>query len=146
MMKKRQEMYFKGETLSPLLCYPEGTTTAGRHILAFKKGAFNALLPIKPYFISCNRAKNGIYVCPLTLPDHFYYTFCFLWTTVDFYEMPVIECTKYLLDTYKKEDEKDEDTYTRVVNLMYQEIHDLIPSDKTFKDLEEYERILSSRK
>ena len=35
-----------------MVVFPEGTTTSGRYLLRFKKGAFFALLPIKPVVIN----------------------------------------------------------------------------------------------
>ena len=37
---KRQEDFINGENHSPLVIFPEGTTTMGKHILRFKKGNF----------------------------------------------------------------------------------------------------------
>ena len=43
--------FYEGNILTPLCIFPEGTTTNGKYILKFKKGAFYALLPIKPQII-----------------------------------------------------------------------------------------------
>ena len=50
-LEKRAKDYYEGKILSPLVLFPEGTTTCGRNLLKFKKGAFYSLLPIKPEII-----------------------------------------------------------------------------------------------
>eukprot|EP01066_Platyproteum_vivax_P021194 Platyproteum_vivax@DN9207_c0_g1_i1.p2 len=37
--------------MAPLIVFPEGTTSSGHHLLSFKKGAFQALVPLQPYVI-----------------------------------------------------------------------------------------------
>ena len=50
-LEQRQKDFYDGKILSPLLLFPEGTTTNGKYILKFKRGAFYHLLPIKPQII-----------------------------------------------------------------------------------------------
>ena len=50
-LRQRQQDFYDGKILSPLLLFPEGTTTNGKYILKFKRGAFYHLLPIKPQII-----------------------------------------------------------------------------------------------
>ena len=47
-IQKRQEEAEKGLS-PPLMVFPEGCTTNGTHLIKFKKGAFYALRPIKPF-------------------------------------------------------------------------------------------------
>ena len=49
---ERQTKLLEGKIFSPLVVFPEGTTTSGRVILKFKRGAFYHLLPIKPEIIN----------------------------------------------------------------------------------------------
>ena len=46
---QRQIQFYNQEILIPLLVYPEGTTTCGRNILKFKKGAFAFLFMFHIY-------------------------------------------------------------------------------------------------
>lgn len=138
-MKKRQELFMTGETSAPLLIYPEGTVTAGKYVLEFKKGAFMHLLPLKPLATIVKEDGPGIYLCPMPFFEHMFYIYSFVWHYAEFHELPVIEYTDFMRANYKKEDELDEDTYTRVTNQMYQEIFDMKFSTKTFKDLDAYE-------
>lgn len=138
-MKMRQELFMNGETSAPLLIYPEGTVTAGKYVLEFKKGAFMHLLPLKPLATIINEDGPGIYLCPMPFLEHMFYIYSFIWHYSTFHELPVIEYNDFMKSNYKKEDELDEDTYTRVTNQIYQEIFDMKFSTKTFKELDAYE-------
>lgn len=138
-MKIRQELYMNGETSAPLLIYPEGTVTAGKFVLEFKKGAFMHLLPLKPLATIINEDGPGTYLCPLPFFEHMFYIYSFIWHYSKFYELPVIEYNHHMKVNFKKEDELDEDTYTRVANHIYQEIFEMKFSTKTFKELDAYE-------
>ena len=137
-MKIRQEMFYNGETETPLLIYPEGTVSNGEYLLEFKKGAFMNLMPIKPLYC-CLKGNNVAYLSPLPFFEHMYYYFCFLWNTNYFYELPIMECTEFMLKNHSKENESPDDTYARVASLVYQEVFDLKYSTKTYKDLDDYE-------
>ena len=39
-LEQRQKDFYEGRNLTPLLLFPEGTTTNGKYILKFKRGAF----------------------------------------------------------------------------------------------------------
>ena len=67
---ERQKNFYEGKPVMPFMIYPEGTTTSGRHLLRFKKGAFASLLPIKAtilkpnlsdkYHLSCGSSDVGM--------------------------------------------------------------------------------------
>lgn len=42
-------MVAEGKKVAPILLFPEGTTTNGKHVISFKKGAFLPREPIKIY-------------------------------------------------------------------------------------------------
>ena len=132
-MKDRQENYLEGKTTTPLLIYPEGTVSSGKYILEFKKGAFMSLMPLKPLYSEIDDG-NGIYLCPMPFFEHMYYYFCFLWNFNYFYELPIMECTEYMLKNHSKENESPDDTYAKVASLVYREIFDLKYSTKTYKN------------
>ena len=41
-LSARQHAYYEGKPVMPFLIFPEGTTTSGRHLITFKKGAFDS--------------------------------------------------------------------------------------------------------
>jgi 1-acyl-sn-glycerol-3-phosphate acyltransferase len=51
---ERQKDYIEGKPVMPIMIVPEGTTSSGKHLFKFKKGAFYSLLPIKPNIIHPN--------------------------------------------------------------------------------------------
>ena len=57
----RQIKAEKGE-ITPLCIYPEGSTTNGKTILQFKRGAFMALRPVRPYYTK-TWTLTGISAC-----------------------------------------------------------------------------------
>lgn len=145
LIAKRQAQFYEKETQVPLLIYPEGSTTNGKYIFQFKRGAFMSKLPIKPLFAAVDQKGFGLSDCPMNPLDHFFYTYSFLWRVVYFYELPVVSCTEYMINTHALENEKDYDTYARVCNLIYQEIFDLKYSNKDFKDVVKYEKLCAKR-
>ena len=142
-LKLRQINYLNGETAAPLLVYPEGTYTNGRYILNFKKGAFGALLPIKPIFIEINDSNSNIPQIPMSEIDHIFYTFSFLWHYIIFWELPVISYNDHM-KSLKLQDESDSDCFARISNLIYQEVGNLNKSEKGMRDVYEYEKILNN--
>lgn len=46
LIKERVELINSGHNLPPLVIFPEGTTTNGRQLISFKKGAFENLDPV----------------------------------------------------------------------------------------------------
>jgi len=142
---KRQEMFYNKETASPLMIFPEGTTTNGNYLLKFKHGAFLSLLPVKPIFCFNDQEEYGLADAPMTTLDHFFHSFSFLWRVVYFYELPVIECTDCMIKNFKKDDEKECDTFARIAQNIYLEIFDLKYSEVGFKELKKYEKLVRNR-
>ena len=48
---KRQKDFYNKKSFVKTLIFPEGTTTNGKYIANFKKGAFVSLLPLKPLLV-----------------------------------------------------------------------------------------------
>ena len=55
-IEERQKLAEKGEA-PPLLIFPEGGTSNGECLLAFKSGAFASLRPVKPYINRMNSSR-----------------------------------------------------------------------------------------
>ncbi|GAQ85809.1 acyltransferase [Klebsormidium nitens] len=51
LVKNRMLAVAKDPAAAPVLLFPEGTTTNGRHLLPFKTGAFLAGTPVQPYYL-----------------------------------------------------------------------------------------------
>lgn len=144
-IKERQVDFMNKNNKTPILIYPEGTVSSGKYILEFKKGAFQSKLPIKPIYSEVDNEGYGINLCPMPFLEHFYYIFCFIWRKTKFYELPIIECNEYMIKNHSIQGESHEDTYTRISNQIYQEIFGLKNSNKTFRDLDDYEELCNRR-
>ena len=60
---QRQKDFMEGKPVMPFMIFPEGTTTSGRYLLSFKKGAFVNILLVKPNFIFLKKViKNTLIV------------------------------------------------------------------------------------
>ena len=109
-----------------LVIFPEGGTSNGLYLLNFKRGAFEPLLPIKPFFFEyyspyCNPACDVI-------PVHLNLLFmtCQPFTTLVVHRMPTIYPTEYMYKNYglSKENSKAE-VYSNVARDIYSKIYNL---------------------
>ena len=98
---ERQQNFIEGKPVMPFMIYPEGTTTSGRHLLGFKKGAFASLLPVKAtilypnlssnYHLSCGSGEVGMnYVRSLSK----------LYVKTEYVELPIISPNEYMYNNY----------------------------------------------
>ena len=98
---ERQTKFMEGKFFAPLVLFPEGTTTSGRNILKFKKGAFYHLLPIKPEIINIYQEnKCHIAVGSQNLLFNTLKFLCFLTENLYYVDMPVVRPTEYMFKNY----------------------------------------------
>ena len=142
-LKERQNEFYEGNILSPLLLFPEGTTTNGKYILKFKRGAFYSLLPIKPQIILLDDNLNysvGIGVSSPVL--NYFRSLCYLGCKMNLCELPVIKPTDYMWEKYSDLGNEKWEIYAEVTRKIMCEISGLKPSNKTFRDSKYYENSL----
>jgi lysophosphatidylcholine acyltransferase/lyso-PAF acetyltransferase len=65
---RQREVHEGRSTKSPLVIFPEGSTSNGTCILPFKRGAFSSLLPVKP--LSVNYKCPTVHSANEVIPDH----------------------------------------------------------------------------
>ena len=93
---KRQKDFIEGKPVMPFMIFPEGTTSSGRHLLEFKRGAFYSLLPIKPNFILPNLNDEFHLGCGDTnIGINYERTLTTLYVRTDFIELPIITPNEY---------------------------------------------------
>ena len=136
---ERQIKFMEGKYLAPLVLFPEGTTTSGRNILKFKKGAFYHLLPIKPEIFKinqeseCHIAVGGQNVLFNTLrflcyiSDNLYYTI-----------LPVIRPTEFMFKNYSNLGKEKWEIFAEVVRKIYCEVGGFTESNLGYRDSDNY--------
>ena len=142
-LEKRQKDFYEGNILSPLCIFPEGTATNGKYILKFKKGAFYALLPIKPQIIMLDDDLNysvGIGVNTAAL--NYFRSLCYFGCKMNLCVLPVIKPTEYMFKHYSNLGDEKWEIFAEVTRKIMCEISGLKPSNRTFRDLKKYENAL----
>lgn len=143
---ERQREYLKNsKNMNPLVVFPEGTVTNGKYILKFKKGAFNALLPIKPFVIKQSFAPLDVSIGACGTLPCFVRILCYLYHNITVYELPIIRPTDQMKHNFDKDTEEWE-MFSEVTRNIMCEIADLRKSDKTFRDSQAYKKIVMYNK
>lgn len=137
----------KGETYTPLLIFPEGTTTTGKHIIKFKRGAFDSILPIKPYVI---KTKNKIFdTCTgsTDLGIHFVIFLCFLYHSYEIFDLPVIEPSDFTTKTDKSVENSIDvvEKFIEATRSIMSEVGGFELSEKGVRDNFEYARLIDDK-
>jgi 1-acyl-sn-glycerol-3-phosphate acyltransferase len=139
-LEERQKNFYNKKSFAPLCLFPEGTTTNGKFLLKFKKGAFFALLPVKPLIINIDQNADfhlSIGVAPVwtkSLRSHNYLT-----NKIIHIDFPVIRPTKFMFEKYKHLGNEKWEIFAEVSRLIMCELGNLTPSNKTFRDSKIYE-------
>ena len=139
-LEKRQKDFYEGKILTPICLFPEGTTTNGKYILKFKRGAFYNLLPIKPQIILLGNNLNYSVAIGVGSPVWNYFrSLCYFGCQINLCELPVIKPTEYMFEKYSDLGKEKWEIFSEVTRKIMCEISGLKPSDKTFRDSKRYE-------
>ena len=142
-LEERQRDFYEGKNLSPLLLFPEGTTTNGQYILKFKKGAFYSLLPIKPQIILLDKNLNySVGIGVSSAPFNYFRSLCYFGCQINLCELPVIKPTEFMWEHYSDLGKEKWEVYAEVTRKIMCEIGGLKPSDKTFRNNKYFEKAL----
>ena len=139
-LEKRQKDFYEGRLLSPLCIFPEGTTTNGKYILKLKKGAFYALLPIKPQILLFDDDVNYSPACGVSSTAFNYFrSLAYFRVNIYLCQLPVIKPTEHMWEHYSDLGKEKWEVYAEVTRKIMCEIGGLKPSSKTFRDSKRYE-------
>lgn len=145
-LHQRQVDFYEGKSLAPLILFPEGTTTAGRNLLRFKKGAFYYLLPIKPEIINFNQDSAIHLACgSQNLLFHTCKNLCYYFPVELYYiNMPIIKPTQFMFDNYSHLGKEKWEIYAEVVRKIYCEIGGFKESEMGYRDSHSYNQAMIS--
>ena len=142
-LRERQKDFYDGKILSPLCIFPEGTTTNGKYVLKFKKGAFFALLPIKPQIILLDDDVNYSVGIGVSSPAFNYFrSLCYFGCNMYLCELPIIKPTDYMWQNFSHLGNEKWEIYAEVTRAIMCEIGNLKQSEKKFDDSKYYENSL----
>lgn len=127
LIEERQKELEAGKLGNPVTIFPEGTSTNGKYIINFKKGAFFRLSHIKPYITvlpqdgSCwSLAHSGMGVLP-----HMIMTVLLPAVNVTSLVLPVIQPTDYMFTKYSNLGVDKPEIYTNVARHIMSEVSGL---------------------
>ena len=142
-LEQRQKDFYEGRILTPLLLFPEGTTTNGKYILKFKRGAFYHLLPIKPQFVLLDdNLDYSIAIGVAGVGFNYFRSLCYFGCNIYLYELPVIKPTDYMWENFSHLGKEKWEIYAEVTRKIMCEISGLKPSNKNFRDSKYFDNSL----
>ena len=129
---------------TPLGIYPEGATTNGTHLIQFKRGAFQSLLPVKPFVnkittlsgVSAVHGDASTLLAYINILVHCVLTF---YTT---FEMPVFEPNEYFWKNHWDGKEEKWVAYARAVRTLMAETGGLKLSNSSMEDKMTYKKLI----
>jgi len=136
-LEKRQTDFFNKKSFVKTLIFPEGTTTNGKYIANFKKGAFAPLLPVKPLVVI---PYDG-FLCSTNRFFFFCRTVATFQIKICYAELPIISPTEYMYEKYKNFGNEKWEIYAKVVNKIYSEIGGFKQTNIRFRDRVQYYQI-----
>ena len=134
---KRQNDFYNKKNCIKTLIFPEGTTTNGKYIANFKRGAFLSLLPIKPLIVL---PYDG-FLCSTNRFFFFCRTVATFKIIIKYAELPIIKPTEYMFEKYKHLGKERWEIYSKVVNKIYTEIGAFEQTNIRFRDRVLYYKI-----
>ena len=115
LIEDRQKEYMEGKPVIPFMIFPEGTTTSGRHILRFKKGAFSGLFPIKATIIHPNLDKKFHLGCGASNAGFNYFrSLAKLYNKVEYIELPIMTPNEYMFTNFASYGKEKWEIYAEV--------------------------------
>ena len=136
---QKQKNFIDGKSLSPLVIFPEGTTTSNRNILKFKKGAFYHLLPIKPQIIKIDQNSPVHIACGAqNICFHTWKLLSFYRNDIYYMDLPVIKPTEFMFENYKNYGKEKWEIFAEVTRKIYCEIGGFTESDLGYRDSDKY--------
>ena len=135
----KQNDYMEGKAVMPFMIFPEGTTTSGRHLLKFKKGAFYSFLPVKPNIVHPNLNPHFHLGCGSTdVGINYARTLTELFVQTEFIELPIMTPNDYMRKNFASYGKEDWEIYAEVAREIMCQLGGFKKSDKHYRDSYRY--------
>jgi 1-acyl-sn-glycerol-3-phosphate acyltransferase len=132
---KRQQQFYAGEPVMPFMIYPEGTTTSGRDILRFKKGAFVSLLPVKASILQPNLSDKYHLSCGSSdVALNFMRSLSKLYVKAEYIELPIIAPNEYMYNNFSHFGKEKWEIFAEVSREIMCELGGFKKSERGIKD------------
>ena len=136
---QRQKDVMEGKNVLPFMIFPEGTTSSGRQLLTFKRGAFYNLFPVKPNVILPNLNNNFHLGCGSTsVGINYGRTLTELFVQTEFIELPIMTPNEYMFNNFSSYGNEKWEIYKEVAKEILCVIGGFKKSDKEFIDSDRY--------
>ncbi len=138
LISERQNSYYRGDPVMPFMIFPEGTTTSGRHLITFKKGAFATLLPIKATIIHPNMTSYHLGCGSSDVMMNFLRAISHLYTKAEYIELPIMTPNEYMFNNFQNLGKEKWEIYAEVAREIMCTLGNLKKSDMGIKDSYRY--------
>lgn len=131
-------MINEGKLSGSICIFPEGATSNGKYLLTFKKGAFASLTPVKPFITKGQENSFDMTFGSMNISLHCYLSLCYLYHSIDVFELPVIAPTEYLYENYKDLGKDRVEIYQEAVKAIISEVGRFKKSNLSYERKFEY--------
>ena len=146
-MERQREIEDSGRSYNPICIFPEGTTTGGKHLLKFKRGAFQSMRAIQPCFVKLNWGVVNPAFDVVDLIDILVLLFSNIFPTIaTLHIMPVFVPNQWMLDTHQDKGTFDWEIYAWCVRDTMAKTGGFEKCEQTIRDKLNYEKFMMSVK
>mmetsp|Transcript_14241 Transcript_14241/g.15920 ORF Transcript_14241/g.15920 Transcript_14241/m.15920 type:complete len:278 (+) Transcript_14241:275-1108(+) len=144
---QRQEDIDSGKDKFPLIIFPEGTTSNGLKMMEFKRGAFEAMKPVKPISVKYRGHNFHPTYEVLPFPVHVILMLSQLYSSLELLYFPIFVPNDYMFKNTKfKLQESKSMVFAETVRTVIEENSGIEKSNTTVKDKKEYLELLYDQK
>ena len=143
----RQNKFYNGENVMPFMIFPEGTTTSGRNLMSFKKGAFINLLPVKPVIVHPNIDEflnNGCGASNVGM--NFVRNVASLYNILEYIDLPVFIANDYLFEHWGSLGKEKWEIYAEACRDIMCELGKFKKTELSLRDSYRYEECCDRQK
>ena len=144
-LSERQHAYYEGKPVMPFLIFPEGTTTSGRHLITFKKGAFDSLLPLKATIMNPNVKDCQLGCGSSDVMTNFLRDLSTLYSNIEYIELPIMTPNEYMFNNFKHLGKEKWEIYAEVAREIMCTLGRLKKSNYGAKDSFRYSSCLKEK-